>query len=131
MNRVFETVFGQHFGQAGRMRAGYVYPAMNVTETEADYVVQCEVPGLDMADLEVYVAGDQLTISGSRPETIPDGDVTLHRHERDAGRFSRAITLPGPVDSAKTQATLAEGVLTVRIAKTEEVKPRQIAVRAE
>ena len=130
MNRVFDAVFGKQLGSPGRIRAGYVYPPMNVRETPDGYVVACEVPGLEMGDLEVYVAGDQLTVSGNRPGGIPD-DATLHRRERDSGHFSRAITLPGPVDSTKTEATLAEGVLVVRIPKAEEAKPKRITVHLE
>jgi len=131
MNRLFDAVFGQHFGALGRLRAGYVYPPMNVLETEDAYRVECEVPGLEMDDLEVYVTGDQLTVNGRRTEVIPERDVTVHRHEREAGRFSRAVTLPGPVAGDQTQATLSEGILTIRIPKTEEAKPKKIQVRAE
>jgi HSP20 family protein len=128
MNRVFDSVFGRHFRPVGRLRSGYVYPPTNVRETDDAYTVACEVPGLEMADLEVYVTGDQLTVSGTRTNTIPEEGVTLHRHERDTGQFSRAVTLPGPLDSARTEATLAEGVLTVRIPKTEEAKPKRVEV---
>jgi HSP20 family protein len=131
MNRVFDAVFGKQLGSPGRIRAGYVYPPMNVWENNDQYIVACEVPGLDMGDLEVYVVGDQLTVSGNRAETLPQENVTLHRHERDAGHFSRAITLPGPVDSSKTEATLSDGVLTVRIPKAEEAKPKRITVHLE
>jgi len=131
MNRVFDAVFGQHFGTAGRPVFGYVYPPVNVRETGDQYVVECEVPGLEMADLEVYVTGDQLTVSGSRPDAIPAEGITLHRHERETGRFSRGLTLPGPVDGSKTEATLADGVLTVRIPKTEDTKPKRVEVRVE
>jgi len=85
MNRVFDSVFGRHFQPVGRIRSGYVYPPTNVRETDDAYTVQCEVPGLEMADLEVYVTGDQLTVSGSRTSTVPEEEVTLHRRERDAG----------------------------------------------
>jgi HSP20 family protein len=131
MNRVFDTVFGKHFGVSSSMRIGYVYPPMNVRETDDEFVVECEVPGLEMDDLEVYVAGDQLTVSGQRKGTVPEDGATLHRHERDTGRFNRAITLPGPVGSAGAQATLADGILTVRMPKTEETKPKRVAVRVE
>jgi len=131
MNRVFDTVFGKQFGLPGRWRMGYVYPPMNVRETGDHYHVECEVPGLEMEDLEVYVAGDQLTVSGNRKTAIPEDGVTLHRREREGGRFSRAITLPGPVESGKTEARLADGILTARIPKTEASKPRRVQVRAE
>lgn len=131
MNRVFDSVFGKQFGAPGRLRAGYVYPPVNVRETLDAFVVTCEVPGLEMEDLEVHITGDQLTVAGVRKSTLPEEGVSLHRHERDSGRFSRAITLPGPVDGSKTEARLADGVLTVRIPKTEEAKPKRIEVRAE
>lgn len=130
MNRVFDAVFGKHFG-VGRARSAYVYPATNVHETEEAYVVECEVPGLEMDDLEVYVTGDLLTLSGTRAETIPSEGASLHRRERDTGRFSRAITLAGPVQGDKTEATLAHGILTVRVPKAEESKPKRIQVKAE
>ena len=131
MNRLFDSVFGKHFGTAGRLRVGYVYPPMNVRETPDHYVVSCEVPGLEMEDLEVYVTGDELTVSGRRASAVPEEGVTLHRRERETGDFSRAITLPGPVESARTEATLAEGVLTVRIPKSEEAKPKRITVQVD
>ncbi len=129
MNRVFDSVFGRHFKPVGRIRSGYVYPPTNVRETDDAYTLECEVPGLEMADLEVYVTGNQLTVSGSRKRTIPEEEVTLHRHERDTGRFSRAVTLPSPVDSGGTEATLADGILAIRIPKTEEAKPKRVEVR--
>ena len=110
---------------------GYVYPPMNVRETPDYYVVSCEAPGLEMEDLEVYVTGDELTVSGRRASAVPEEGVTLHRRERETGDFSRAITLPGPVESARTEATLAEGVLTVRIPKSEEAKPKRITVQVD
>jgi HSP20 family protein len=131
MNRVFDAVFGKHFGPLGRMRVGYVYPPMNVRETADHFVVACEVPGLEMDDLEVFVAGDQMTVSGNRPGAIPEEGVVLHRHERDAGRFSRAVTLPGPVESGAAEARLVDGVLTVRIPKTEQTKPKRVEVRVQ
>jgi len=130
MNRLFDAVFGKHF-RTGRIRSAYVYPATNVRETDSEYIVTSEVPGLEMDDLEVYVTGDQLTVSGTREDRLPAEGVTLHRRERDTGRFSRAITLPGPVQSEATEARLADGVLTVRVPKTEEAKPKRVQVQVE
>jgi HSP20 family protein len=129
MNHLFDSVFGKHFGTVGRLRVGYVYPPMNVWETADHYLVACEVPGLEMEDLEVYVTGDELTVSGRRGSAVPEEGVALHRRERDCGDFNRAITLPGPVDNSRTEATLAEGVLMIRIAKSEEAKPKRITVQ--
>jgi HSP20 family protein len=131
MNHLFDSVFGKHFSTVGRLRVGYVYPPMSVRETPDEYLVSCEVPGLEMEDLEVYVTGDELTVSGRRSSAVPEEGVTLHRHERESGDFSRAITLPGPVDSGRTAATLTEGVLAVRIPKSEAAKPKRINVQVD
>ena len=130
LSRELERLFGRSADDSRRVGGG-TYPPLNVLDGQDDILVQCEVPGLDMGDLEVYVAGDQLTVSGNRASAVPEEGVTLHRRERDAGHFSRAVTLPGPVDSSRTQATLADGVLTVRIPKAEEAKPKRIAVHLE
>jgi len=129
MNRLFDTVFGRAFGTT-RLGTAYVYPATNVREADDAYIVECEVPGLEMDDIEVYVTGDQVTISGTRKTNIPEDGATVHRRERETGRFSRAITLPGPVVGDATEARLASGVLTIRIPKTEEAKPKRIEVKA-
>jgi len=131
MNRVFDSVFGKQLGLPGRWRIGYVYPPMNVRDTADHYLVECEVPGLEMDDAEVFVAGDQLTVSGTRRTAVPEDGVTLHRREREGGKFSRAITLPGPVDGGKTEARLVDGILTITIAKTEASKPKRVEIRTE
>jgi len=130
MNRLFDSVFGKHF-TTGRVRSAYVYPATNVRETGEAYVITCEVPGLEMDDVEVYVTREQVTLSGTRDDGIPREGTTLHRRERDSGHFSRAINLPGPVDSDGTEATLSAGVLTIRIPKAEEAKPKRVQVNVE
>ncbi len=131
MNRLFDSVFGKHVQQLGRIRAGYVYPPMTVRETRDDYVVECEVPGLEMDDLEVTVTGNHLTVAGRRADAVPEENVTLHRRERDAGRFSRALTLPGTVDSTKCEAHLAKGILSIRVPKAEETKPKRVPLAVE
>jgi HSP20 family protein len=131
IDRLFGSVFGRHFGHPGVLRAGYVFPPVNLWETDDEYVVQCELPGLEMNDLEVTVTGDHLSVSGERSDPTPEEGVTLHRRERDFGRFSRALTLPGPVESDQCQATLRDGVLSIRIPKAEAARPKRIKVRAE
>jgi HSP20 family protein len=70
-------------------------------------------------------------VSGRRAEAIPEQGATVHRHEREAGRFSRGVTLPGPVAGDNTQAVLSDGILTIRVPKAEEAKPRKIEVSVE
>jgi HSP20 family protein len=104
---------------------------LNVWEEKDNVLVEAELPGLDLKDLEIYVTGgNQLTIKGQRKPNVPEKGV-WHRQERQFGTFSRSLTLPFPVDAEKVDAKLENGVLQVRLAKHESAKPRKIPVKAE
>jgi len=108
-------------------RAG-VFPLVNLTEDRENYYVRAELPGLKSEDLEIQAAGNTLSISGERKIHSEEGNVRYHRREREGGRFSRMIAMPGDIDPEKIEATLANGILTVVVAKAEKAKPRQITV---
>jgi HSP20 family protein len=114
--------------QPGAGLGAGVFPAVNIFETKDDYLVKAELPGLKQDELNLDIKDKTLTIAGERKIEKESGEVKYHRREREAGQFSRAIVLPGEVDSGNVDARLSEGVLTVRIAKSEKAKPRQIAV---
>jgi len=91
-------------------------------------VVRAEVPGVKPQDLQVDVEPRRLSIRGARPaEERRNG--SYHRRERQCGSFSRIIQLPEDLDPTKATAQCRNGMLTVRIPKTEEAKPRRIDVR--
>ena len=125
LSRAFENPLGPEFGPSGRG----VYPPMNVFMDREGYVLRMEVPGIAPEGLEIESRGRALLISGKR-EIKPPENGSFHRRERGAGEFSRVVQLPADVDATKTQAALKHGILTVRIPKREEAKPRQIAVQA-
>lgn len=110
--------------------AAGVFPLMNVTEDKDNYYVRAELPGLRADDLELSVTGDTLSISGERKIPAEDEKAQYHRRERDAGRFSRIVTLPAQLNTSQVEARCTDGVLTVVLPKAEEAKPRQIAVKA-
>ncbi len=119
MNELFESVFG---------RREAPYPACNVWAGDEDFLVTCDLPGLSINDIDISVIGDTLTISGERK---PDGEIeesAYHRHERSTGSFSRDVQLPGRADAEKVQAAFKSGVLTVRLDKAAEEKPRKIEI---
>jgi len=107
-----------------------VFPLMNITEDKDNYYVRAELPGLKADDLEISVTGDSLSLSGERKIPVEDEKAQYHRREREAGRFSRIVTLPAQLDTEKVEASCKDGVLTVTLPKAEESKPRQIAVKA-
>lgn len=125
MERFENTLFGRLGGRPGG--AG-VFPALNLTEDKDHYCVRAELPGMQAKDLELQVQGKSLTIAGERKIASEGENVKYHRREREAGRFSRIINLPGESNADKVDAKLTNGMLTVKIAKSEAVKPRQITV---
>ena len=108
--------------------AGGTYPPVNLWETEAAVVVELEVPGLTLADLEVLVVGNELTVKGQRKDTAV-GEAPYHRRERMVGEFTRSIQVPLAVAPDKVEALLKDGILTVTLPKDEATKPRKIAIR--
>jgi HSP20 family protein len=115
-------------GLFGEPTAG-VFPLMNVTEDNDNYYVRAELPGIKPDDLEISVTGNTLSLAGERKLPVEDEKAQYHRREREAGRFSRIITLPAQVDTGKVEARSADGLLTVVLPKAEAAKLRQIAVK--
>jgi HSP20 family protein len=94
-------------------------------------VVEAELPGLDLKDLEIFVTGGtQLTLKGERKPQAPE-KALWHRQERGFGAFNRTITLPFAVDAEKVEAKFENGVLLVKLAKHESARPRKIQVKAQ
>ena len=106
-----------------------VFPPINVFEDrEGNIVFRAEVPGIAPADLSVSVESGRLSLSGERKP--PEGNGGYHRRERRFGQFSRTIQLPQGLDSGHVSAECRDGVLNVRVAKSEAARPRQISINA-
>ena len=105
-----------------------VFPAVNLTEDQTGYYIRAELPGISSEDLDIQATGNNLSISGERKIPEEKGDVRYHRREREAGKFSRAISLPGEIDPEGVKASLANGILNISVPKAEKEKPRQITV---
>ena len=105
-----------------------VFPAVNLTENSDNYYVRAELPGIKAEAVSLQVTGRNLAISGERKIQAEGENTRYHRREREAGKFSRAIGLPGDIDTDRVDAEIVDGVLTVTIAKAETAKPKQIKV---
>ncbi|MFO7742397.1 MAG: Hsp20/alpha crystallin family protein [Anaerolineae bacterium] len=130
MDRLFEESFVRPRGAdlAPRVRGTL---AVDMYETDEDVVVKASVPGIDPEDLDISITGDTLTIRGeSRAEEEVEEDNYIYR-ERRYGAFSRAVTVPTSVEADKAEAEFEDGVLTLRLPKTEEVKPKAIKVKTK
>ena len=106
-----------------------VFPLMNVTESKDHYYVRAELPGIKADELDISVTGNTLSISGERKIPSEDEKAQYHRREREAGKFSRIISLPSQVDTKRVEAHCVDGILTVVLPKAEVAKPKQIAVK--
>ena len=129
MRRQIDRAFGDLSGRVLRAPIAGVFPLTNVTEDNDNYYVRAELPGVKADELDLSVTGDSFSISGERRIPAEKENARYHRREREAGKFSRVITLPSQVDPEKVEARCAEGVLTVVLPKSEAAKPKQIAVK--
>lgn len=104
-------------------------PSLDVTETENEVVVRAEVPGVSAGDLDVRVSANTLTLSGEKKDSTEDKREGYYRTERRYGSFRRSIQLPSSVDSEKVSAEHKDGVLTIRLQKSESVQSKRIKVK--
>lgn len=121
----------QHlFGDENRAVARENFaPSMNVSETECQYEVSADLPGIKPEEVSVELHDGQVTISGKRESEQEETGKTFHRIERQYGEFRRTVALPLPVDEQKITAAYKDGVLTVVLPKSEKVKPTRIPVQ--
>lgn len=105
-----------------------VFPALNLSEDAHHYYVRAELPGMNAVELDIQATGKNLSISGERKITAEAEGLRYHRREREGGKFSRVLSLPGDITASKVEAALSNGILTITIPKAEESKPRKITI---
>jgi HSP20 family protein len=105
-------------------------PSFEVKETKESFLIKADVPGVKESDLELHLVKNRLTIQGKRDAEKEDKGETFYTWERSYGSFTRSFTLPDGIDSEHLKAELKDGVLTVVLPKSPEVKPKKIAVSA-
>lgn len=103
-------------------------PAVDVIEGDDEVLVLADVPGCDADLIDVSVAGNMLTIKGQKPGVPLDQGRVVHTGERPAGEFSRSVPLPAAVNPEAVTATARDGVLTIRLGKSERARARHIRV---
>jgi HSP20 family protein len=106
-------------------------PAVDVTESDHEYLVKAEVPDVKNEDVKVSVKDGILTIRGERKYEKRTDNEKVHLIERSFGSFSRSFTLPKDANAEKVNAEFKNGVLSVVIPKREEVKPKEIEVKVQ
>ena len=132
MQSDLDRVFEEFFGRPGLAPAdGVRIPTVDVSETADAVVVKAEVPGVEKKDLEIEVMPDSLSLEAEVTKETEEKEKTYHRRERIWQRFERIIPLPSEVVTDQVKATMKDGVLEVRLPKTERSKattPRKVSV---
>jgi HSP20 family protein len=130
MNRLFNTFF--EGGQAGQGNGGNTLrrwiPPMDLVETEDDFVLRADLPGMSEGDVSIELEDSILTISGERKAEHEERKEGYYRVERASGSFARSLTLPDGVNPEAVRASFDRGVLEVRVPKPEQRKPRKVAI---
>jgi HSP20 family protein len=104
--------------------------ALDVVESEDEFLVKASLPGINPDDLDITFSDDTLTIKGEVEEEDEINETHYHLRERRQGSFSRSIRLPSGIEADAIAANYENGVLELHLPKTEEVKPKKIAIKA-
>lgn len=128
MDRLFEDSFvTPQRGWLAPLRAADL--AMDLYETNEEVVVKATLPGVKPEEVDITITGNTLTIRGESKQENEIKEENYIRRERRSGSFSRSVTLPGGLKSDKAEATFEDGVLTLKVPKSEEIKPKSIKVK--
>ena len=131
IERMFDSLLGRTVGSALRASTGEKFtPHLDIVETEKDYVVSIDLPGVKPEDVKVEMDDGRLSVSGKRETVVEDKTKNLHRIERTKGSFSRVVALPREVDTDNIDAKYEQGVLHITLPKLAEKQPRKIEIRA-
>jgi len=106
-------------------------PTMDVYEEKDDIVVKAELPGMDKENIEVNLTDHTLTIKGEKKKEEEVKEENYYRSERSYGSFFRTLELPASVHGEKVKAAFKNGILEVRMPKTEEAKAKEIKVKID
>ncbi|MCA9259192.1 MAG: Hsp20/alpha crystallin family protein [Planctomycetales bacterium] len=126
-----EDLMERYLGASDEWRLNRFTPAVNVAETDGQYEISADLPGMKPEDVTVELKNGSLWIRGEKKEEVEEKEKTFHRIERRHGAFARMIKLPGAVAQDQVDAQFEDGVLKVRVPKTEETKPVRIEIKSQ
>jgi HSP20 family protein len=127
MDRLFESMFD---GQQMSQQIGQWGLPLDVVENEGEFVVKASIPGINPDDLEITFSDHNLIIKGEIKEDRAVEESRYQLRERRFGRFERSLYLPTEVKADQIEANYDAGVLSLRLPKSEEVKPKRISIKS-
>ena len=106
-------------------------PRADISETDAEFCITAEVPGIKREDVKIDIDDHVLSIRGENKQEKEEKGKKFHRIERYYGSFNRSFSLPENVNEDKIEAVFKDGMLTLTIPKTEVKKPKAIEIKAK
>lgn len=110
-------------------RLGAWEPAVDISETDEEYLIHADLPGLAKDDVKINYEDGVITIRGEKKQEKEEKKKNYHRTERSYGVFERSFRLPNRVEIGKVEAKFKDGVLELRLPKAEEARPKEIPIR--
>ena len=128
MDRLFDNFLRIDLPETSLSRSAWD-PAMDISEAEDDFIITAELPGLSKEDVKISYQDGILNIQGEKRQEKEEKRKNYHRVERTYGRFERSFRLPSRIVVEKIDAKFRDGVLTLRLPKSEEARPKQIPIK--
>ncbi len=131
LDQLFERVFQDRFDSEWKGLGPHWVPAVDVEETENEYLFKAEMPGLKKEDVKISLLDNVLTLTGEKKteEKKTDKEKKYHRVERSYGSFQRSFALSSPIQGDKISASYRDGILEIVVPKSEESKPKEIDIK--
>jgi HSP20 family protein len=118
------------FNRTGYLKYNRSFPLVNVYDSNDELTVIAELPGLNKDNINITLTENVLQLSGNREEKNYGEKVLTLRKERSQGQFEKSLRLPFPVERDKISASFTDGILTVKLPKAEEAKPKKVTIQA-
>jgi HSP20 family protein len=131
MDRLFDSFFGDAFGESRPWGLSAWGPPLDVEETDKQVIVRAEIPGVKADELELSIRDGALVISGEKKESEEKNEKGYFYQERRFGSFRREVPLPSAVDAENVEAEYKDGVLHVTLQKSQEALPKRIPVKSQ
>ncbi len=128
VNRVFDHFFGRDPLETSYRRSAWE-PSVDIGESEEDFLVTADLPGLTKDDVKISYEDGVITLRGEKKQEKEEKGKNYHRVERSYGQFERSFRLPTRIDVGKIEAKFKDGVLQLRLPKVEEAKPKEIPIK--
>ncbi|WP_138431525.1 Hsp20/alpha crystallin family protein [Fodinibius saliphilus] len=128
MSKQFSDIMDEFFNDAVNSRRGTFVPTIDISETEDEFQITAELPGMDKDDITINLENSRLSISGERSFEKEETGKKFHRVESKYGSFERSFQLPDNVDESSISATYDNGLLNIAIQKSEQEVTKKIEI---